>query len=241
MITVALIGPDGAGKTTVARALDGRLSVPVHYLYMGVSADSSNRLLPTTRAIRALKRARGAPPDTGGPPDPSVIRKQSAGSPAKRAKASAKAGLRLANRLAEEWSRQLVAWRHERQGAVVVFDRHFYYDYYAYDVAGGPERTFSRRAHGFALSHLYPKPDLVIYLDAPAELLLARKGEGTVEALERRRGEYLELGAVAERFVVVDASQPLEDVVGDVARAIQSTLEELKPGTVAPAPGRDGA
>jgi len=30
--TVALIGPDGAGKTTVARALEGVLPFPVEYL-----------------------------------------------------------------------------------------------------------------------------------------------------------------------------------------------------------------
>ena len=42
MTTVALVGPDGAGKTTVARRLEGALEIPVRYLYMGVSADSSN-------------------------------------------------------------------------------------------------------------------------------------------------------------------------------------------------------
>ena len=68
MTTVALIGPDGAGKTTVARKLADVLPVPVRYLYMGVSTDSSNVMLPTTRITRRVKRALGAPPDTAGPP-----------------------------------------------------------------------------------------------------------------------------------------------------------------------------
>ncbi|MGH3091699.1 MAG: hypothetical protein ACRDOG_05135, partial [Gaiellaceae bacterium] len=54
--TVALIGPDGAGKTTVARRLEGSLEGPVKYLYMGVNPDASNHLLPTTRLAHALKR-----------------------------------------------------------------------------------------------------------------------------------------------------------------------------------------
>src|SRR3712207_8707740 len=52
------------------------------------------------------------------------------------------------------------------------------------------------RSHGFVLAHVYPKPDLVVYLDAPPEVMLARKGEGSVEALARRRGEYLALADV---------------------------------------------
>src|SRR5206468_11488099 len=53
--TVALIGPDGAGKTTVSRRIEQSLPVPVKYIYMGVNTDASNVMLPTTRAIHALK------------------------------------------------------------------------------------------------------------------------------------------------------------------------------------------
>ncbi len=67
MTTVALIGPDGAGKTSVAGRLSTLLPVPVRYLYMGVSADSSNVMLPTSRLARRVKRAVGARPDTAGP------------------------------------------------------------------------------------------------------------------------------------------------------------------------------
>jgi thymidylate kinase len=76
--------------------------------------------------------------------------------------------------------------------------------------------------HGFILSRLCPKPDLVIYLDAPAEILFERKGEGTVESLERRRREYLELGKVLDGFAVVDASRSVEAVTRDVAAEIEA-------------------
>jgi thymidylate kinase len=106
-----------------------------------------------------------------------------------------------------------------RRGEVVVFDRHYLADYHAYDVVG-EGRSASRRIHGFLLAHAYPKPDLVVYLDAPAEVLLARKGEGTIAALERRRGDYLALADVAPDFVVVDAEQPTGAVVQRVASEV---------------------
>jgi thymidylate kinase len=210
--TVALIGPDGAGKTTLARRLEQELPMPAHYLYMGVSADSSDRMLPTTRLAHALKRRRGAAPDTAGPPDPAAVEKPQPKSAVKRARRSVRSALRLTNQLAEESYRNYLAWRYRRRGAVVLFDRHYFSDYYAYDIANGARRPLSRRVHGWALKRVYPRPDLVIYLDAPAEVLLARKGEGTLEALERRRGDYLELARVTPNFEVVDAARPLDDV-----------------------------
>jgi thymidylate kinase len=218
--TVALIGPDGAGKTTLARRLEQELPMPARYLYMGVSADSSDRMLPTTRLAHALKRRRGAAPDTAGPPDPAHVQKPKPKGAVKRAKRSVRSALRLANQLAEESYRNALAWRHLRRGSVVLFDRHYFADYYAYDIANDARRPLSRRVHGWALQRVYPRPDLVLYLDAPAEVLLARKGEGTLESLERRRGDYLELARVTENFEVVDAARPLDDVAGELVALI---------------------
>jgi thymidylate kinase len=223
--TVALVGCDGAGKTTVARRLEGELERPIRYLYMGVSADSSNRSLPTTRLAHRIKRAAGAPPDTRGPRETlqeSQAREAEAPkrSLPKRVRKSVRSTLRLTNRLAEEWYRQLLAMAWSRRGAIVIFDRHFVADYHAYDMSG-QERTLSRRIHGWLLSRAYPKPDLVIYLDAAPEVLFARKGEGTLQSLARRRTEYLGLGEVAEHFAVVSAEMPLDDVVAEVAGLVR--------------------
>ena len=220
MFTVALIGPDGAGKPTIGKRLKQTLPVPVKYYYMGVNPDAINVALPTTRLINALKRAMGAPPDKAGPPDPMRIRGPRQGL-VKRSLYGIKSILSLVNRLSEEWFRQGLAWYYQRRGNIVVFDRHFFLDYYAYDVVGnGGEQSLARRIHGFILLHAYPRPDLVLYLDAPAEVLFARKGEGTLEALERRRQDYLQMREHVPHFVVVDATRPIDDVVHTVGQTI---------------------
>ena len=112
MFSCALIGPDGSGKTSVCRSLERELPLPVKYVYMGVSPDSSNHMLPTTRLIRWLKRVAGGRPDTHGPRDHAEIRRPS-GSLPKRLARSARAGLALFNRIGEEWFRQLLAWYYE--------------------------------------------------------------------------------------------------------------------------------
>jgi thymidylate kinase len=218
--TVALIGADGAGKTTVARMLEDELALPARYIYMGVNWEASNYLLPTTRLVHAIRRARGAGGDSGGPPErpTAPVRRPLP----KRLLRGAWSAASLVNRLAEEWYRQLLAWSYVRRGFVVVFDRHFFSDYHAHDVAGLGHRTFDRHVHGFLLARVYPKPNLVVFLDAPPELLFERKGEGTVDALERRRHDYLALAESTPEFITVDASRPLDEVVRAVASEIES-------------------
>ncbi|HEX2105795.1 MAG TPA: hypothetical protein VHF51_19235 [Solirubrobacteraceae bacterium] len=231
-LTVALIGCDGAGKTTVARALERETDLPVRYLYMGVSGASSNRRLLTSRLADAIKRAAGArghdgahangtgPAGAGGANGASP---NGAGEARRRRGGGARAALRLANRLAEEWYRQLIAEAYRARGSIVVFDRHFLADYHAFDVAGAG-RPLTRRIHGWMLWHAYPRPDLAVFLDAPPEVLYARKGEGTIASLTRRRADYLGLaqaGEVAGSFAVVSATQPLGAVIDEVAGIIR--------------------
>jgi thymidylate kinase len=227
MVTVALVGPDGAGKSTVAHQVVAALPFPARYVYMGVNLEASRTMLPTTRLALAIKHARGGRADmTGrvgaGPRDTTRTRRGPV--------AGLKAGLRMANWIAEEWYRQAIAAVQQRRGRVVVFDRHFFCDYYAHDVAPtGPDRPLASRLHGFNLGRLYPKPDLVVLLDAPANVLHARKGEGTVASIEARRQEYLGQSGLFLRFVVVDARQPTEAVVAEVRDRIVEFVRGVPP------------
>jgi thymidylate kinase len=143
----------------------------------------------------------------------------------KRFLQEAKSAFRMTNLIAEEWFRQLVVWRYRLGGLVVLCDRHLFAEYYASDVLGqGPERTLARRLHGFLLAHSYPKPHLVICFDAPAEILFARKGEGTVEVLEERRRMYLDMRTAVGSFATADASRPVDEVVEEVKGIITDFL-----------------
>ena len=220
MRSVALIGPDGAGKSSMAREVARRVGSPARYLYMGVNLEQSSLTLPTTRLALAIKRARG-----GGPrmtADWSGTESRSGGRP--RLVREAYAGVRLMGWLAEEWFRALVARIYNWRGYLVVFDRHFLFDYYAGHVRRHPGQLLATQLHGMLLRRFYPRPDMVICLDAPAAVLHARKREQSVESLERRRQEYLSLAAVAPDFNVVDATQPVPVVLDEIMAMIQARL-----------------
>jgi len=73
------------------------------------------------------------------------------------------------------------------------------------------------------LFRLFPKPDDVILLDAPEEVVFGRKHDvPSVDYLRHRRSLYLEL-AKRHGWPVVDATQSAEDVHAEVAGIIWST------------------
>jgi len=71
---------------------------------------------------------------------------------------------------------------------------------------------------------LVPKPDLVVLLDAPTEVLRARKQEVSVGETERQRHAYRELLGTLPKGHVVDAAQPLDGVVEAVGGVVLGFL-----------------
>jgi thymidylate kinase len=219
-LTVALVGPDGAGKSTISARLEqATLPAPVTTIYMGVNLEASTLMLPTTRLLLAAKRARGGRPDLVA----SSLRDVDEAPAAPSRRTAVRNTARMTVWMTEEWLRQLVALGQSLRGRIVVFDRHFFLDYYHADVEDGRRRGPAQRLHGWMLERVYPKPDLVILLDAPAEVLHARKPEATVAWLERRRQQYRELAPLVPEFVVVDVDRPLDAAVSEVVAAIEST------------------
>ncbi|MFW6116101.1 MAG: dTMP kinase [bacterium] len=221
MFTVALVGGDGAGKTTIARMLQELSPLPAKYLYMGVSTLSSNHALPTSRLILVLKQRsyRRKVAKAGASPSESIPAHYL--EYAKTERGSVWTALRLLNRMLEAWYRQIISLWYQLRGHIVICDRHFLFD-------AAPLVTDSTRSWQTSLdalnycifSHLYPKPHLTILLDAPVDVLYARKGEATPEYLDRQRRAYLEQGKRTPNFFRVDATQPLDAVFDDVQRIV---------------------
>jgi len=175
-LTVALLAPDGAGKSTLAKGVQASFYFPVRSVYMGLYQKG-------TRAVR-----RRIP------------------------------GLGFVSQLIRQWWRYLAARYHQAHGRLVIFDR------YTFDALLPPPQRLSwlGRLRRWLLAHACPAPDLVLVLDAPGEVLYARKGEHSVAFLERQRQSYLELRSYVPQTIVVDATRDAEDVRREATALIWS-------------------
>jgi thymidylate kinase len=209
MSTVAIIGGDGAGKTTVTKHLLNTLPFPVKCIYMGRNFNSSNVALPTSRLIQFLraysgKKAKKIKSSKIQSLNATIQQPKEWWEEDRRGKIFAT--LRLLNRLAEEWFRQIISWSYQLRGYIVIYDRHFIFEH-----ASKPSGTqnhnprLTERFHRWLLDHCYPKPDIVIYLDAPPEELFSRKGETTIEYLQMCRERFLSHREKIANFRQVDA------------------------------------
>lgn len=187
-LNVVLLGPDGAGKSSVIEAMGPRLACafarstcwgfapPVLSLFRrrAVSTDQPHGLPPRSRLISLVRAAYWLAYHILGYPR-----------------------LRLA--LA--------------RSTLVLHDRHFVdilVDARRYRY-GGPLWLLR------LIWRVIPKPDLIILLDAPAEVLQMRKQEVPFDETARQRAAYLSLVRTMGNGHVVDASQPFEQVAGEVS------------------------
>jgi thymidylate kinase len=98
------------------------------------------------------------------------------------------------------------------KSSFVIFDRYYY------DLLIDPKRF--RQGAPLWIARLVgwfiPRPDLVILLDASAEVLQSRKQEVSLEETRRQREAYLKLVYSLPSGQVVDASKPLQEVIRQV-------------------------
>jgi len=174
-LTVALLAPDGAGKSTLTDSIRNSFYFPVRSVYMGLYQKKKEKKVGFSLA---------------------------------------KAGL-LGN-LFTQWGRYSTARYHQARRRLVVFDR------YTYDALLSARQPQSRlkQWRRWLLVYTCPAPDLVILLDAPGEILFARKGEHSATLLEQQRQQYLSLQPQLRQMVVVDATQDPEQVRRDVMSLI---------------------
>jgi hypothetical protein len=121
--------------------------------------------------------------------------------------------------LIEEWYADLF---HERKETVLICDRYYH------DLLVDPKRYRFGAPLWMArlVGRLMPQPKLWILLNAPAEVLQARKQEVTPEETARQCNAYLAFFHKLPEHRIVDASQRLDKVIADAARAIEQALIE---------------
>jgi thymidylate kinase len=198
-----VLGPDGAGKTTLVGALPGALGDDPLVVYMGVNQDSRTHALPTMRW--AQRRVAPVAPAASAP---------GAARPLTRLR-------RIVARvhlLLDQAYRVGVGMRARRRGRTVIFDR------YLYDAEVDAAVEGRGRREQLLLRWIrrrFPAPDLVLVLDAPGAVLFARKGEHDVERLERTRRAYAEIAADVPACTVIDVRQDAATVLSAAVAAIE--------------------
>lgn len=191
---IAFIGPDGCGKSSVIEAIVNEFSP----LFQQI------RRFHMRPSVLRGKTVQGAVvTDPHGKP--------ARGSFASMAKIAYLAADYLLGYLVRVWPTTI-------RTKLVVFDRYFY------DILVDPKRARYGGPKWFLkwIAAMLPQPELVILLNAPAEVLWSRKQEVAFEEVVRQQKAYLSLSESLKSVIVIDASQPLADVVRDTSNAIIS-------------------
>jgi thymidylate kinase len=188
-LIVALLGPDGAGKSSVIKAVPQAL------------AGTFNRTTCYGFAPGVLRWLR--PPD-GPNTQPHAAPPRSLLVSITRALCYWLIYYLLCYRV--------TVWLHLAHATLVLHDRHLL------DALVDPTR-YRYRGPMWLLRLIWrfvPRPDLIILLDAPAEVLQSRKQEVSFAESERQRTAYRTLVGSLPNGHIIDAARPLEEVVGNV-------------------------
>ena len=200
---LALLGPDGCGKTTIGAELETRLrnqypSICRHYFRPGC--------LPPPGVLFGLRKE----VQTGVNPNPHGHEPES----------PAKSILRFLFYLLDFTLGYLLEVRPSlRRGALVIFDR-YYYDF-----------TVDRFRYNMSLPNwfirlfepLVPRPDLTIYLHASPDQLYKRKQELSFTEITKQVEAYEKLVKKLRGAYRIDAERPVEKVAGQIIDLLHMT------------------
>ncbi|HKI78189.1 MAG TPA: hypothetical protein VKA26_06585 [Ignavibacteriaceae bacterium] len=219
MATIALIGADGSGKTTISKMLLDSPPAKMKYLYMGLNIESSNYALPTSRLIYYFKlvkyKKRNKNLKNVKLKNLSLHELNDNRNLDTRGKLAATA--RMINRIAEAFYRQAISWIFQLRGYTVLYDRHFIFELPKNQTKKELKgQRFTWKIYVWLVNKIISEPELVFLLYAPPEVLFERKKEADIDYLKKRNENYMKVGSGFKNFYVIDATQPIDIVFADV-------------------------
>jgi thymidylate kinase len=189
---IALYGPDGAGKSAVARRLVAELAAS----FSGVELHHLRIPLWRTGASAAIVTQPHA----------------------KQPRGLMLSCLKLFYMFAQSWMAHLLRVLPSiAHGQLVIFDRYFLD--YAIDPRRYRLPAASV-ALASLLGDFAPQPDLQFVLDVPAPKLQGRKAEVSLQESQRQRREYQTQIAGLTNTILVDADRPISEVTTEIRARI---------------------
>lgn len=204
-LDVVLLGPDGSGKSSVCQTIASmeHRRIPFHGAEYVVLY---HRMLPPLTAVASRVSGRDVRPRANpGHPQDSPLHQPL---------------VWFAKYLyytVDQWISELT-WMRDKlsHSRLLLRDRHLM------------ELVIDARRYRFVgpaifpriIAHLTPRPDLVIFLDAPPQVVHLRKQELDLDELTRQRRRYRELVEALPHGRIVNGDQRFDDVVSDVLQMI---------------------
>jgi thymidylate kinase len=203
-ICIAILGPDGSGKSTVMQAVKER----AEYYFGAVEERHWRPHFLRDVGVLLGRRAETTGPVTdphGRAPHPFAV-----------------SAVRFFYYWLDYWlGYPLRVWKPRAKNHLVIFDR------YAQDMWCDPRRYRLRLPRGLmkCFCRLTPQPELAFVLLADAEVIHKRKGEVPLETLRELLRNYGDAARQGENVRVVDCSRPVDEVAGEI---VGTVLEQLK-------------